>query len=108
MTALKRTTRHVPLALAILFTAAPLTAQEPPATLTLEEAIDLARQNNPTFRATANDAVVSDWRVREAFGRFVPSLNVRGGLDYQASGTPRFGQYSGAELGLARTPSYFF
>ena len=108
MTASKRTTRRLPLALAILFTATPLAAQEPPATLTLQEAIDLARQNNPAFRATANDGAVSDWRVREAFGRFLPSLNVRGGMDYQASGTPRFGQYSGAELGLSRTPSYFF
>jgi outer membrane protein len=108
MTAPKRLIRHVPFAIAILAAAAPLAAQEPPATLTLQEAIDLARRNNPTFRATANDAVVSDWQVREAFGNFIPSLNVRSGFDYLASGTPRFGTFSGADLGLARTPSYFF
>lgn len=105
--ALTRSFRRLPLVL-LSFLAIPAAAQEPPATLTLQEAVDLARRNNPTFRATANDEVEADWRVREAYGQFVPSLDVRTGFDYLASGTPRFGSFSGAELGLARTPSYLF
>ncbi|MGH7506384.1 MAG: TolC family protein [Longimicrobiales bacterium] len=105
---LMRSFRLTPvLALALL--ALPVAAQEQaPSTLTLEEAIELARQNNPLFRATANDEVEADWRVREAFGQFIPSLSVRTGFDYLAGGTPRFGSFSGADLGLARTPSYLF
>ena len=50
--------------------------QEPPvpATLSLPEAIDLARRNNPDYRATANDEWVADWRKREAYGQFIPTL----------------------------------
>jgi len=81
---------------------------EAPATLSLPEAIALARQNNPTFRMTANDATVADWQAREAYGRFIPSLTVSSGLSYQASGTPRFGIFSGADVGLSRTPEYYF
>lgn len=103
---LLRIARRLPLVLTFL--AVPVASQEPPATLTLQEAIDLARRNNPTFRATANDEVESDWRVREAFGRFIPSLNVSTGFDYQASGTPRFGSFSAGDVGISRTPSYYF
>jgi outer membrane protein len=108
MTVPTRCGRLVALALLIAFETTAVAAQELRATLTLQEAIELARQNNPTFRATANDDVEADWRVREAFGRFVPSLNVRSGFDYLASGVPRFGSFSGTDLGLARTPSYYF
>lgn len=79
-----------------------------PATLSLAEAIDLARRNNPEFRATANDGTVAAWQAREAYGRFIPSLTVNTGLSYQASGTPRFGIFSGADVGLSRTPEYYF
>lgn len=79
-----------------------------PPTLSLAEAIDLAHRNNPAFRATANDATVAAWTAREAYGRFIPALTVNSGLSYQASGTPRFGIFSGADVGLSRTPEYYF
>ncbi len=85
-------------------------AQEPaaPATLSLGEAIALARQNNPTFRATANNASVADWQAREAYGRFLPSLSLGSGFSYQAQGTPQFGNFTGADVGIATTPTYYF
>ena len=35
-------------------------------TMTLEEAIEYARTNNPDYLARRNDAAVADWSVREA------------------------------------------
>jgi outer membrane protein len=104
-----RLTRRMAMVLVLAAFAGPAVAQDPvPATLTLEQAIDLAGRNNPTFRATANDEIASDWQVREAFGQFIPSLSVNSGFDYQASGTPNFGSFSAADVGISRTPSYFF
>jgi len=45
------------------------TAQQPPTRLSLDEAIDLARKNNPDYQAQKNDAIVADWAVREAYGQ---------------------------------------
>jgi outer membrane protein len=83
-------------------------AQQPPATLSLEEAVRLARSHNPLFRATANDENVADWEVAEAYGAFLPNLVVGSGINYQLEGTPRFGNFSGAELGLSRSPPQYF
>ncbi|MGH7502124.1 MAG: TolC family protein [Longimicrobiales bacterium] len=83
-------------------------AQEPrPATLTLDEAIQLARQNNPEFRQTANDEGPADWAAREAFASFLPSLSVSNSYSYQASGTQRLGNLSAADFGLGRTPGTY-
>jgi outer membrane protein len=83
-------------------------AQEAPATLSLEEAVRLARRHNPQFRTTTNDENVADWEVAEAYGSFLPTLRVGSGINYQFEGTPRFGNFSGADLGLSRTPSQYF
>lgn len=88
--------------LSALVLAMPAAAQEHPedeeptppvqaATLTLEEAINLARANNPTYRATANDESVAHWRVREAYSQFLPSFGVSSRLGYTAEGTQRVG-----------------
>ena len=77
-------------------------------TLTLEEAIELARKNNPDFLAQKNDAIVADWGVREAYGQLLPGASVSTGFQYQASGPARFGIFSGADLGLGSTsPEYY-
>src|SRR5690606_17086891 len=70
--------RLIRLGLAILLALIPalLVAQEPPATLTLEEAIELARAYNPDFRVRANDEVAADWQVRSAYAALLPSVNV--------------------------------
>jgi outer membrane protein len=93
-------------AMLLVLPAAPGAAQGP-VTMTLEEAISLARQNNPTYRQTANDESLADWNVRQAYGNFIPSLSLNSSMSYTASGTPRFGIFSGAELGLSRSPAYY-
>ncbi len=102
--------RLIRLGLAILLALIPalLVAQEAPATLTLEEAIELARAYNPDFRVRANDEVAADWQVRSAYAALLPSVNVSSGLTYQASGTPRFGIFSGEDVGIGRTPPSYF
>ncbi|HEX6693197.1 MAG TPA: TolC family protein [Longimicrobiales bacterium] len=105
------TARLVVLAILLLMLAVPLVAQEPApppapvtaaqtnaqpqAVLTLEEAIRLARINNPTYRAVTNDATSADWAVREAYAGLLPSFGVNGNMNYYAAGEERVGN-SGA------------
>jgi outer membrane protein len=77
------------------------------ATLTLEEAITLARRNNPDFLARKNDLAVADWGVREAYGGLLPGATASTGFQYQAAGTPRVGFFSGSDLGVTNTPAYY-
>jgi outer membrane protein len=63
----------------------------PAATLTLAEAIQQARGNSPTFRQAANDAGPARWGVRNAYGSFIPSVSVNGGVGYTGSGQSNFG-----------------
>jgi outer membrane protein len=46
-----------------------------PATLTLEEALGIARENNPAYRKTLNDIGVAAAGVRAGWGRFLPSAS---------------------------------
>ena len=78
------------------------------ATLTLEEALELARRNNPAFLSTRNDEGVAEWGVREAYGGLLPRATVNAGMDYQEPGPARFGSFTGEELGFTTTPSYYF
>jgi outer membrane protein TolC len=66
-----------------------LVGQQAPRTLTLDEAIDLARQNNPNFLSTANNQASADWAVREAYGSFLPSVTASVNGGYQAEGEVR-------------------
>ena len=85
----------------------PLTAQEP-MTLTLDEAITVAMQNNPDFLATRNDVTAAAWGVREAYAGFLPQAQVSGGARYEDSGTALFGSFTAADIGVTETPSYYF
>ncbi|HEY0305305.1 MAG TPA: TolC family protein [Longimicrobiales bacterium] len=89
-----------------LVLAAVASAQER-TTLTIEEAIDLARKNNPDFLAQKNDALVADWNVRQAYGQLLPGASASTSFQYQASGVTRFGIFTGADLGVATTPDYY-
>jgi outer membrane protein TolC len=82
-------------------------AREAPATLTLEEAIALARRSNPNFLAQANDESAADWQVRQAWGALLPSATASMGFDYQAAGVARLGILTGSDLGLGQTPAYY-
>jgi outer membrane protein len=77
------------------------------AQLSLEEAVSLARRNNPDFMAQKNDAALADWAVREAYGGLLPGASASASFGYQASGTPRFGIFSGSDFGLSNTPQYY-
>ena len=63
------------------------TAQaQAPSTLTLDEAIQLARRNNPTFLQTVNARRAADAQVRTAYGSLLPSINAQLSGRYQQSG----------------------
>ncbi|HEX7117332.1 MAG TPA: TolC family protein [Longimicrobiales bacterium] len=96
------------LAILVLGLAAPgaAAAQQAPATLTLEEAIALARRNNPEFLIQQNDEAEADWAVREAYGALLPSASIGGSLSYDAAGEQRLGVFSSRDLGFGTTPAY--
>lgn len=77
--------------------------------LTLEGAVDLARENNPIFLTTQNDEAAADWAMREAVSNlFVPSLRATGGLSYRAPGVNRIGTITtgGVDQGAQYTSFY--
>jgi len=57
-----------------------------PETLTLDEAISLARQNNPGYLTTANERKSADAQVRQAYGALLPSSNAQFYSGYQQGG----------------------
>ncbi|HXE57450.1 MAG TPA: TolC family protein [Gemmatimonadales bacterium] len=78
--------------------AAPLAAQDstpaapPPAvSLTLAEALELARRNSPAFRQVRNDAGPARWAVRNAYGNLLPTVNSGVDFGYTGSGQSNFG-----------------
>jgi outer membrane protein len=92
----------------VALTARPAHSQElVPVTLSLEEAIEIARQNNPAFQQTKNDEDVADWNVRSAYGALVPSANIGGGIAWQGSGEQRFGSLTAEQLGFGNQPSFW-
>ncbi len=91
---------------ALLATAAMALGQE---RLTLDEAIDLARDNNPMFLTTQNNEAAADWGVREATSNlFVPSVTAFGQLQYRSPGLSRIGTINtgGIEQGALYTSFY--
>jgi outer membrane protein len=68
-------------------------AQQTPAPLrlSLEQALALARENNPAYLQQRNDVQVARSSVRSAYGELLPSLNASTGLGYTAAGEARFG-----------------
>jgi outer membrane protein TolC len=65
--------------------------QVAPDELTLEEAITLAKANNPTYLSTQNDQAAANWQVREAYAQFVPSVTTNVFGSWQEAGSQRFG-----------------
>lgn len=92
-----------------LFAAAgptPTTAQQAE-DLSLDEALALARQNNPNFQTIRNDRSVADWQVREAYASWIPSANASGGLTWQEGGNQSFGLFTTEQIGIVDPPSYY-
>ena len=92
---------------AITIASSQVAAQQARATLTLEEAIALARENNPDYQAVRNDLQIADWNVRAAYGDLLPGASVGTGFSYQAAGEPRLGILTGSDLGIRETPAYY-
>ena len=72
-----------------LLAQAPSTISSTPqstATLTLDQALALARQNNPLFLTTANERKTADAQVRQAYGALLPSSNAQFYSGYQQGG----------------------
>jgi len=62
-----------------------------PQSLALQEAIDLATQNNPIYRQTENDHAPAAWGVRNAVtSTFLPTFTVGGGAYYRGAGSQTF------------------
>lgn len=81
------------LLLSLLTLPAALSAQVPQtATLSLSEALQQARNNNPQYRQRLNNASTARWNVRNAYGQLLPSAQVSGGMDYTGAGRANFGQ----------------
>jgi outer membrane protein len=94
--------------LALFVLAAPLAAQEEvPERLTLEEALEIARSSNPGFRQSRNDERLSDWDVRQAWGRLFPQASARVGVGWQGTGEQQVGSLTLGDLGIGDQPSYY-
>ncbi|MDQ6770429.1 MAG: TolC family protein [Gemmatimonadota bacterium] len=68
----------------------------PPTTLTIEQAIDLARRNNPMLQQTLNNRIGARAAVRSAYGALLPSADASLTALRQQGGQQIF---SGASLG---------
>jgi outer membrane protein len=86
---------------------AALAAQQPasPAAhpkLSLEDALSMARQQNPDYLAQRNDLDVARWSVRTAKADFAPSVSASSSFGYTASGERRF-----ESVGLGAQPDMY-
>ena len=79
------------------------TAPDPPAQLSLEEAIEIAVRHNPGFRAESNNVENARWDVREAWGALMPGAGASAGFQYQAEGDVNVGAFT-----VGRTPATYF
>ena len=107
---IKRFARPLLVAL-VCFLAFPREApgQEPvPGSLSLEEAIQVARRNNPLLQADLNNREVADWNIKAAYGALIPSASAGSSLSWQGSGEQQVGSVTLSELGFGNQPSYYF
>ena len=97
------------LALILISVTTPLCAQQISArSLSLAEALDIARENNPSFLQSRNDESLSDWDVRQAYAALLPSASVGSGVSWQGPGEQQFGSLTLGDLGFGNQPSYYF
>ena len=89
--------------------AKPLVAQQILArSLSLEEALELARENNPSFLQQKNDELLSNWDVRQAYAALLPSASAGSAVSWQGPGEQQFGSLTLGDLGFGDLPSYYF
>jgi outer membrane protein len=76
------------------------------APLTLDDAISLARRNNPTFLSIANNRRTADAAIRSARGAFLPSADASFGARYQQGGTQVFNGLNFSNSSATRQSNY--
>jgi outer membrane protein len=94
---------------ALLLLAGPAGAQQVvPQSLSLEEALEIARADNPGLRQTQNDADLANWNVRQAWGALLPQASANAGVQWQGSGEQQLGgSLTLGDLGFGNQPSYY-
>ncbi len=101
-----------PLLLSAGLVVCPLLAvsQQPvPATLSLADAISLARQHNPLYRQAIHDRAPAAWGVRNAWSSlWLPSLTASGGVGYAGPGEQNFLTSSFSQSVSTWSSSYSF
>jgi len=103
----RRGTALTLLALTIAALPRPARAQQPPdttgAALSLEDAIQIARRNNPTYLATRNDEGAAEWGVRSAYGNWLPRASVNSNAGWVNNGPVNVGSVT-----LAQEPAFYW
>jgi outer membrane protein len=87
-------TRHIRAAVTAAFLLpAALSAQQPAplAQLSVEQALQLARANNPDYQVQRNQIRSAEWRARSASGDLMPTTSASMSFGYTGPGQQRFG-----------------
>jgi len=85
--------RHVLLTAGLVVCPALAHAQQrpTPASLSLADAVAIAREHNPAYRQALNNAGPAGWAARSAFvSVFLPTVTASGGIGYSGPGSQRF------------------
>src|SRR5256885_13579209 len=86
-----------------------LCQQPVPATLSLADAIALARQHNPVYRQTIHDRSPAAWGVRNASSSlWLPSVTASGGVAYAGPGEQNFLTSGFSQRASTRSSNYSF
>lgn len=80
------------LLIGLLFITGTLSAQQAvPASLSLADALTIARDHNPTYRQALNNRAPAAWGTRNAFASLIlPQVTAQGSLGYSGTGSQRF------------------
>ena len=82
--------------------------EQVPASLTLEDALQIALRNNPALQIARNDVPVANWNVRSAYADWLPTASARSSVEWQGAGEQRFGSITAEQLGFQDQPSFYF
>ncbi|HYH56283.1 MAG TPA: TolC family protein, partial [Anseongella sp.] len=78
-----------------------------PVTLTLEEAIRMARQSSPDYRQAVNQAEASYWMFRNYRSRFLPQLSLYSTLPDYSTSIERITNPDGTESFVRQNRSFY-
>jgi outer membrane protein len=99
------------LSIALLGLAQPAAAQQQqsvPATLSLADALRIAREHNPTYLQALNNRGPAAWANRNAFASLIiPQANAQGTLSYSGTGSQRFLTSNFSQTYATVSSSYF-